>query len=139
MSTEPNKLLKSFQRFESTLKLGQKADIYFGYLFLFVFCGCKEHIVSLLESEPLATTLSPVSQSLWLATVDLVIGENLEATQVELNRIFASDELLIQPIVERRLSYPLANPNQVLTEEARQILSQIEGELNFSKEETIDS
>jgi len=124
---DPNALLHSLRRFGDAISregLGLYRNMC--RLFAFAFCGRKEQVARLFRS-PLEVYPLPV-QRFWLATADMASG-NDHAAREELQSILDECDPLTAAGIARRLSHPLPLAEAVLTAEAKEILSRIEGEL----------
>jgi rhomboid protease GluP len=124
---ELNGLLQALDRFEPILeKTGSLMIQNLVRLFAFAFCGKKEQVIRLLYG-PLAMYPQHIRQ-FWLATAELAAGNEAVARE-QLLSIRNSSDIPTRNAVEWRLSQPQVDPEAVLTEKSRQILSRLSTEL----------
>lgn len=124
-----NGLLHEFDRFESFLeKTGDGAGVNTVRMFILAFCGQTEHLQKLL-SGPLAAIFTQNICQFWLATAEMAAG-NEDMARDRLLALSHSGDIGLSNAIALRLSQPSIDPQQVLTESSRQILSRVVNELN---------
>ncbi len=123
-----NGLLHEFDRFESFLeKTGDGAGVNTVRMFILAFCGQTEHLQKLL-SGPMAAIFTQNICQFWLATAEMAAG-NEDMARDRLLALSHSGDIGLSNAIALRLSQPSIDPDLVLTESSRKILSRVANEL----------
>lgn len=132
-----NGLLAACDRYQNTLdKINNSITQNLARLFVFSFCGQKEQVEKLFNG-PLSL-YSPNIRTFWLATADLAAGNETSA-QEQLLTIRNNEDIRIRSAIERRLSQPIINPETVLNDDSKQILSRLVTELEHEARYSVRS
>ena len=119
-----NELVAEFQRYHTHLEQAPTL-MYFGYLYLFAFCGYVEPTTQLLKSV-LAEKLSPDMRMGWIATAHAAAG-NGEMSRALLRPLLrTTKEAMAKALVETRLSHEQLTAQQILNSYAIVNLQKIE-------------
>jgi rhomboid protease GluP len=120
-----NGLLSRLAEYEDHLSRvgGLHRDL--GRLMALSFCGRREHVERLLRSR--FRYYREEVREFWLATADMAAGHQ-DAARQRLTAMLGTCTSLTRRAIERRLSHPLADAEQILSSESRLILSRQETE-----------
>ncbi|EKQ70062.1 putative membrane protein [Leptolyngbyaceae cyanobacterium JSC-12] len=117
-----NSLLQGIERFEQLGRRGYAEVLRTLRLYALAFCGQSEDLQRFLD---IALPFYPApTRQFWLATAEMAAG-NWAIAQERLTALQASQDLPLVHAIQWRLSHPLVDSTQNLTESSQAILNQI--------------